>query len=65
MKLIDKLINVLKRDPCKNCDYYNMDNNPKGWCQSKKVSNNGNGRVTFIDRLVCEPYNDNSIKKDN
>ncbi len=32
-----------------------MSNNPPGWCQSKKVGNNGSGEVTWFDRHFCEP----------
>ena len=41
------------RNPCKECDYYHPENNT---CQSKKCATMGDGYVTFIDRLFCEPY---------
>lgn len=41
------------RNPCKECDYYHLENNT---CQSKKVATMGSGYVTFMDRLFCEPY---------
>lgn len=48
--------NFISKDVCKNCKYYNTPNNPQGWCQSKKVCNNGRGKVSWIDRHFCEPY---------
>ena len=45
---------IIKRNPCKNCDYYRKENNV---CQSKKVATCGNHPyVTLFDRLSCEPY---------
>jgi hypothetical protein len=42
------------RNPCKECDYYHKENNT---CQSKKCSCfGGDGTVTILDRLFCEPY---------
>lgn len=41
------------RDPCKNCFYYEARNNT---CQSKKCCTGGPGYVTWLDRLLCEPY---------
>lgn len=49
-----KVSNLFKRNPCKKCDYYHSENNT---CQSKKCCTGGTGRVTFLDRLLCEPYN--------
>ncbi len=54
-KMFKKIIQWLKKDVCKKCIYYNMSNNPPGWCQSKKVGNNGSGEVTWFDRHFCEP----------
>lgn len=56
MKVVDKIKRSLKRNPCSQCGYYNMPHNPKGGCQSKKVCNNGYGKVTWFDRMFCEPY---------
>lgn len=47
-----KILEWLKRNPCKECDYY-CDAN--GTCQSKKCASN-NPYVTKIDRLFCESY---------
>lgn len=41
------------RNPCKECNYYHSESNT---CQSKKCATMGDGYVTFIDRLFCEPY---------
>ena len=43
----------MMRNPCKECDYYCPENNT---CQSKKCCTGGDGHVTFLDRLFCEPY---------
>ena len=53
---IFNIFKLIKRNPCEECDYYNTPNNPKGYCQSKKVCNNGYGKVIWIDRMFCEPY---------
>lgn len=51
---VKKLIKWFKRNPCKNCDYYNKVNNI---CQSKKVATCGcHSYVNWFDRLFCEPY---------
>lgn len=51
--MIKKLIEWLKRNPCKNCEYYHKENNV---CQSKKVATCGNHPyVNLADRLFCEP----------
>lgn len=44
---------LLKKDPCPECVYYHEENNT---CQSKKVSTGGDGYVTLIDRVLCEPH---------
>ena len=46
------IIERLKRDPCKECDYYVPAN---GLCHSKKCASN-NPYVTKFDRMFCEPY---------
>ena len=46
------IIERLKRNSCKECDYYCATNNI---CQSKKCTNN-NPYVNKIDRMFCEPY---------
>ena len=46
-----KIIERLKRNPCKECMYYVSTNNV---CQSKKCASN-NPYVTIFDRLLCEP----------
>lgn len=52
--MIKKLIGLLKRNPCKDCDYYRKENNV---CQSKKVATCGNHPyVNWFDRHFCEPY---------
>ena len=52
--MIKKLIKWLKRNPCKNCDYYYKENNT---CQSKKVATCGcHPYVNWFDRHFCEPY---------
>lgn len=35
------------------CLYYNKENNT---CQSKKCATGGDGTVTLLDRIFCEPY---------
>ena len=47
------ILKLLKRNPCKECDYYHNTNNT---CQSKKCCTGGDGTVSFIDRLFCKPY---------
>ena len=47
-----KILEWLKRNPCKECKYYVKDNNT---CQSKKCSSN-NPYITRFDKLFCEPY---------
>ena len=46
-----KLLELFKRNPCKECMYYVSTNNV---CQSKKCASNS-PYVTIIDRLFCEP----------
>ena len=58
------IFKLLKRNQCKECDYYNTPNNPQGWCQSKKVCNNGYGKVIWLDRMFCEPYKADKEQKD-
>lgn len=41
------------KNPCEECLYYHKENNT---CQSKKVSTGGDGYVTLIDRVLCEPH---------
>lgn len=41
------------RNPCKICFFYNEKNNT---CQSKKVSGIGDGHVSLLDKLFCEPF---------
>ena len=55
IEVIMKLKEILKRNPCSECDYYIKENNT---CQSKKCGTGGDGRVDFIDKLFCEPYKD-------
>jgi hypothetical protein len=40
------------RNPCKDCIYYHKENKT---CQSKKCATGGNGKVSWIDRLLCSP----------
>ena len=47
------MFNFLKRNPCAECLYFHADNNT---CQSKKCCTYGDGRITILDRLFCEPY---------
>ena len=47
-----KIKERLKRNPCKECDYYHSTNNV---CQLKKCSTN-NPYVTKLDRMFCEPH---------
>lgn len=35
------------------CLYYNKEN---GTCQSKKCATGGDGTVTLVDRICCEPW---------
>ncbi len=51
MRMIEKVLNIIRRNPCKECMYYAPENNT---CQSKKCASN-NPYVTFTDRLYCEP----------
>ena len=38
---------------CRDCIYYNENSNT---CESKKVATSGNhSKVTWLDRLLCEP----------
>ena len=39
------------RNPCKECIYYQENNT----CQSKKCATGGDGKITFWDRLFCNP----------
>ena len=51
--MIKKLIKWLKRNSCKNCDYYRKNN----ICQSKKVVTFGcHPYVNWFDRHFCTPY---------
>ena len=51
--VIISLWNKLKmRNPCKECVYYNAENNT---CQSKKCGTGGEGYVTLLDKLFCKP----------
>ena len=43
---------TMMRNPCKECTYYHKENNT---CQSKKCATGGTGRITFLDRMFCEP----------
>lgn len=52
-KLLDILKKNLKKHSCKDCLYYNCGT---GVCLSKKVCNNGYGKITLTDVLFCEPY---------
>lgn len=52
---INKIKKFITKDVCEECMYYNTPNNPEGWCQSKKVSNNGRGEVDWFDRHFCKP----------
>ena len=49
--MIEKVLNIIRRNPCKECMYYVPENNT---CQSKKCASS-NPYVTFTDRLYCEP----------
>lgn len=40
------------RNPCKDCIYYHKENKT---CQSKKCATGGNGKVSWVDRLLCSP----------
>ena len=42
----------MMRNPCKECLYYIKENNT---CQSKKCATGGDGTVTLLDRIFCEP----------
>ena len=57
-----KIKKFLKRDVCKECDYYHKEN---GTCQSKKCVTGGSGYVGFIERKFCTPYKENIDKKVN
>lgn len=48
-----KIKEFLKRDVCRECDYYHKEN---GTCQSKKCATGGDGTVGFIERKFCTPY---------
>lgn len=49
-----KLLKRLKRNPCKECEYYHSENNT---CQSKKIATCGNHPyITWFDKLFCKPY---------
>ena len=51
--MIKKLIKWLKRNYCKNCDYYKKNN----ICQSKNVATCGcHPYVNWFDRHFCTPY---------
>lgn len=48
-----KLIKWLKRNSCKNCDYYKKNN----ICQSKKVATCGcHPYANWFDRHFCTPH---------
>lgn len=52
--MLNKLIQWLKRNPCKECDYYYPASNV---CQSKKCATCGcHPYVNWIDRHFCEAY---------
>ena len=38
---------------CEECLYYIKEN---GTCQSKKCATGGDGTVTLLDRISCEPW---------
>lgn len=48
-----KLLRILKRNPCLECDFYNKKNNT---CQSKKCATGTEGYVGLSDRIFCEPF---------
>ena len=52
----------MKKNPCKECSYYCKENNV---CQSKKAATGGTGYVTWLDKLWCKPYKQETLfKKD-
>lgn len=48
------------RNPCKDCIYYHKENRT---CQSKKCATDGNGKVTWADKLFCSPCKRNGGAK--
>ena len=46
-----KLLDLFKRNPCKECKFYVEKNNT---CQSKKCASN-NPYITKLDKMFCEP----------
>lgn len=48
-----KLKKLLVKNQCEKCRYYIQENKT---CQSKKCATGGEGYVTLIDRIFCEPY---------
>lgn len=48
-----KIFKWLKRNPCKECEYYHSGNNT---CQSKKCATMKAGYVSWFDKLLCKPY---------
>ena len=48
-----KIFKWLKRNQCKECEYYHSENNT---CQSKKCVTTKAGYVNWFDRLFCESY---------
>lgn len=47
-----KIKEFLRRDVCKDCDYYIKEN---GTCHLKKCATSGYGYVGFIERKFCTP----------
>lgn len=54
--MIEELKAGQTMEKCEYCVYYHKENNT---CQSKKCSTAHEGYVSFIDRLLCEPYKNN------
>lgn len=54
-----KLLKWLKRNPCKECEYYHSENNT---CQSKKCITMKPGYVDWFDKLFCKPYTNGRAK---
>ena len=60
MKIINKISNLIKRNPCRECEFYSESNNV---CNSKKCATT-NPYVTRFDRMFCEPYKGESEDKE-
>lgn len=51
--MLKKLMELWKRDPCKECIYYSKENNV---CHVRKIETCGNHPyVSRIDKMLCTP----------